>query len=220
MSYILTDDSGGRRRTSWLIGVVGAVLVLVVAAVLVLRPHSSTSGPAAAPTADTAPRIAWDVVGDEPVPLSPQHGPAQRSNGLAAGFTHDELGAALAAINIGARLTAEAGPAVYETTARQQCFGDVDTTIRQIRGARSSTPPGSTVPSEFFYKITKGDPSEDLVLVALAVATPQGTANGGFVGVTRTLQWRDGDWRMQVPLAPAQLTSSVASYHSLGSPDV
>jgi hypothetical protein len=52
--------------------------------------------------------------------VSAAHGPFETANGLAVGFSHDELGALLAAINISARLTGQAGPAVYETTARRQ----------------------------------------------------------------------------------------------------
>lgn len=223
MSYILNDGPPrtSRRRPALFIGGGIVLITLMVAAFLVGRDDGTpgTKEPAPSVGAPVAPVVTWSVVGDQPVPASPSHGPARTEGGLASGFSHDELGAVLAAINISTRLAGQAGPVVYESTARMQCFGDVDGTIASIRNQRSSAVPGSTVPGEVLYRITSGDPASDLVAISVALATPQSRSMGGFAELTRTLQWIDGDWKVQVPPAPPRLVTSVAGYASLGHPD-
>jgi hypothetical protein len=65
-----------------------------------------------------------------------------------------------------------------------------------------------------------GDPTGDLVLISIAGQTSESTAAGGYGQSLRTLRWDGNDWRLQVPLPPAQIISSVAGYQSLGKPDV
>ena len=109
---------------------------------------------------------------------------------------------------------------MYEAVARQQCVGDVDTALAQLRSTRSQAPPAATVATGYFYRVEGGDPTTDRVLVTIAADTPQARAAGGYAALTRTLRWIDGDWRMQVPNTPARLISSVATYHPLGAPRV
>jgi hypothetical protein len=139
---------------------------------------------------------------------------------LAKGFSHDALGAATAAINIGVRLTSEAGPQVYEATAREQCFGDIATEIEQIRNSFSSAPPGAAKPSEYWYKVTSGDPTGDLVLMSIALKTPESVARGGYAGLDMTMRWVDGDWKLQVPIARPSVIPNVQGFALLGRPNV
>lgn len=219
MSYILTDGSENprRRRPAILIGGSIALVALIVAAFLVGRDRATSESPVAPSVADRS-AITWSFVGDQPVPVAVGHGPAETAAGLAAGFSHDELGAVLAAVNISSRLAALAGPAVYESTARIQCVGDVDETIASIRNQRSDAIAGSTVPAEVFYRVTGGDPTSDLVSISIGLSTPQSRGMGGYAELSRTLHWIDGDWKMQVPPAPPRLVASVAGYMSLGGP--
>jgi hypothetical protein len=220
MSYITNDESGpgsGRLRRRMLFSAVAiGVVVLLVAAFLIGRQGAGPGEEKFAPPAGSGPAIAWVRLGTQPIPVSPTHGPAETGNGLGAGFSHDELGALLAAINIGARLTGQAGPAVYETTARQQCVGDIDAVISAIRSQPSTAANGSTTPTEYFYRLTSGNPRGDLVGITIAVATPQSRSLGGYTEVSRTLQWIDGDWKLQVPPPPPQLITSVNGWRSLG----
>lgn len=218
MSYIINDDADQReprRSLLWLPALGVLVLAVLVAAFLLGRGRGDGPTPVPAPPIGE-PAITWTKVGPQPVPNSALHGPTQTTNGLAAGFSHDELGAVLAAINISTRLTGDAGPAVYETTARQQCTGDIDTTISAIRDQTTSAVGGTTVPDEYLYRVTGGDPSGDLVAVSIAGSSPQSRNLGGYAELTRTLQWTDGDWKLQVPPAPPRLVSSVTGYTSLG----
>jgi hypothetical protein len=126
----------------------------------------------------------------------------------------------LAAVHIAARLNVDVGPTVYEAVARQQCVGDIAAALAQVHTARSQAPPAATVATAYFYRVDGGDPTSARVLVTIAADTPQARAAGGYAAFTRTLQWIDGDWRMQVPTAPARLIASVATYHPLGVPRV
>jgi hypothetical protein len=181
---------------------------------------ATASGGPAAPADLTAPVISWSIVGNEPVPTSPVHGPRNTEGGRAVGFTHDTLGAALAAVNIGTRLASEVGPQVYEATAREQCFGDVDSEITRIRDSVSTSPEGAAIHSEVWYKVASGDPRGDLVLISIAVKSPEATTLGGYAALDMTLRWVDGDWKMQVPLARPSIIPNVQGFTLLGRPNV
>ena len=220
MAYYITDTpTAGRGRRRLLVAIAAGLIVLVGLALLV-RPAGGGTRTAAPASAPAEPALSWALVGEQPVPTSPRAGPARTDGGVAAGFTHDELGAVLAAINIAARLNVDLGPTVYEAVARRQCVGDIDTALAQLRTTRSQAPPAATVATGYFYRVDGGDPATDRVLVSIAADTPQARAAGGYAAVTRTLRWIDGDWRMQVPSSPARLVSSVATYHPLGAPRV
>jgi hypothetical protein len=212
MSYILEPESPRRSPRTIPIAI---VLCLLAAAGLYLFGRATSSPAPTAPATDpAADRISWSQVGPWAVPTSPIHGPAQTADGLATGFSHDELGAALAAFNITYRLTSDAGPLVYETTARQQTYGGVAAAIAEIRGE----PTGGAAPTQFFYKVLTGDPTSDSVLLSLAVNSTD--ADGGYLTAQRSLRWENGDWRMAVPMPAAQNVSSLPGYRPLGTPHV
>ncbi len=110
---------------------------------------------------------------------------------------------------------------MYEATAREQCFGDVDTTLEQIRNSFSTAAAREPLnPVRIWYKVTSGDPTGDLVLISIAVKTPQSVASGGYARLDRTMRWVDGDWRMQVPPLRPLIIPSVSGYTLLGRPNV
>jgi hypothetical protein len=202
------------RSALWVGLAVVLVALLAVGAFFLGRGSggaSTSNTPVAAPS---APAIRWSVIGGIPVPVSSTGGPRNTEGGRATGFSHDALGAALAAVNISFRLVSDVGPQVYEPTVREQCFGDVDTTLEQVRHSPSIASPGSAT-SEFWYKILGGDPQGDLVLISIVVKTPQ---SGGYVGSDRTLRWVNGDWRMQVPPPQPSVIPTVSGYTLLGRP--
>jgi hypothetical protein len=220
VSYIVNDAPEGRGRGRRPILVALAVIVvLLVAAVAFLIGRGGEPDQAQTPisvigTGSTD--LTWQQVGAQPVPASPLHGPLRQSAGVVAGFSHDELGAALAAINISARLSSSAGAAVYEATARQQCVGDVERAIATSRSESASSSSGNA-PTEYLYRIS-GDPASEVVVVSIAAATPEATGMHGYAEITRTLQWIDGDWKLQVPVNRPRLISSTDGYRSLGGP--
>lgn len=218
MSYYQPQPT--KNRTLLWVGLAVVLLLVLALGAYVLGRSDGGTAVSSGPSASTSPAISWSIVGDEPVPASPVAGPRNSAGGLAKGFTHDTLGAALAAVNIGTRLASEAGPQVYEATAREQCFGDVDSEIEQIRDSVSTDPPAAAKYSEVWYKVASGDPAGDLVLMSIAVKTPQSTAGGGFAALDATMRWVDGDWKMQVPTARASITPTVQGFTLLGRPNV
>lgn len=191
------------------VGGVVVVLIAVAAFLVVSRP--------AAP-GQAAPSIAWSVVGEQPVPSSRDHGPHQSVNGLASGFSHDELGAALAAMHISSRLVASVPAAVAQTTARQQCFGDVAAYLERLDRSRTagvSSRPGS-VAGELYYRVVDGDPTGSLVRISLAAVTGEARTEGGYAELTRTLRWVDGDWHMELPPPARTVVASLSGYTPLG----
>ncbi len=217
MSYYQPQPT--KSRTALWVGLAVLLLVLAVGAYLLGR-DSGGAATSDSPAASTAPVISWSIVGDEPVPTSSVAGPRDTGGGLAKGFAHDTLGAAVAAVNISFRLASEVGPPVYEATVREQCFGDVNSELEQIRNSVSNAPPGADKPSEIWYRVVSGDPAGDLVLMSIAAKTPQSVAGGGYVGLDMTLRWVGGDWKMQVPSARASIIPSVSGYTLLGQPNV
>jgi hypothetical protein len=221
MSYYQHQPT--KSRTAIWVGLaVVLVALLAVGAYFLGRGQGSTAAAdrgSAAPVA-ASPAISWSIIGGSPVPVSSTHGPRHAEGGRATGFSHDALGAALAAVNISFRLASEVGPQVYEATAREQCFGDVDTTLQQIRNSISTASQESTTPSEFWYKVTGGDPTGDLVLISIAIKTPQSTAGGGYIVSDHTMRWVAGDWQMQVPPPRASIIPSVSGFTLIGRPHV
>ncbi len=216
MAFISGDGSRSprSRHTAVLIALPLAAL-LVVVAVLVGRATSDSTSVTDGPAPVVI--VRWDRVGGEPVPISAAHGPRRDGDGMATGFSHDELGAALAAIHISTRLTGAAGPLVYETTAREQCVDGSDATVAAIMTQSSEAVAGSTVASEFLYRVSGGAAGGDLVQVTIAARSPQATSQGGYAAFDRTLQWTGGDWRMQCPPPPPRLVISVDGFTTLGS---
>jgi hypothetical protein len=221
MSYYQPQPT--KNRTAVWVGLaIVVVALLAIAAYSLGRDHGSATtadGRPAAPVS-ASPVISWSNVGGSPVPVSHTNGPRHAGGGRATGFSHDALGAALAAVNISFRLASEVGPQVYEATAREQCFGDVDGTLEQIRSSTSTASQESTTPSEFWYKVTGGDPTGDLVLISIAIKTPQSTAGGGYIGSDHTMRWVAGDWQMQVHPPRASIIPSVRGFTLLGRPNV
>jgi hypothetical protein len=218
MSYYQPQPTTSRTGV-WIGLAVVLVAVLAVGAFLLGRNDGGTA-PAAGPAASTAPAISWSTVGDQPVPASPAAGPRHTEDGLSKGFSHDTLGAAVAAVNISFRLASKVGPQVYEATVREQCFGDVETEIQQIRDSFSSAPPGAAKPSEIWYRVTSGEPAGDLVLMSIAAKTPQSVERGGYARLEMTMRWVDGDWKLQVPLARPSIIPSIDGFTLLGRPNV
>ena len=192
MSYYQPQST--KNRTPVWVGLAIVLVALLATGAYFLGRNDSGAASAAGPAVSTDAAISWSIVGDEPVPASAVAGPRHTVGGLAKGFTHDALGAAIAAVNISFRLASEVGPQVYEATAREQCFGDVESEIEQIRNSFSNTPPGAAKPSSIWYRVASGDPAGDLVLIAIAAKTPQSVERGGYARLEMTMRWVDGDW--------------------------
>ncbi|MDN5855834.1 MAG: hypothetical protein L0K86_23940 [Actinomycetia bacterium] len=149
---------------------------------------------------------------------SQRHGPFHEFDGLAIGFSHDELGAAVAATHIGPRIIAAAGTTVVEATLVQQCWGEV--TAARERLAATLPRPDTAVredltPTALYFRVISGDAGGDHVVVSL-LAAAQSRAMGGYSRVDATLQWVGDDWQLRVPVRRPSLYPDTAGYQLLG----
>jgi hypothetical protein len=140
------------------------------------------------------------------------HGPAVNIDGRAFGFRHDELGAAIAASNITARLSAGASTAIVRSTLTHQCWSDV-------AGPPSAVPPGPTpgrTTREMYYRVLAGDPDGDSVLISLLADSGRSHDLGGYTRVDAVLRWSDDDWQLKVPLPTPMVRTTAEGYTLLG----
>lgn len=208
-----TDDRRARRRRHALAaaGLTTSLLVLGVAL--------------SVPTDQAEVVVPSDAVSLVRVPggvaaVSQRHGPILAADGRAAGFTHDELGAALAASNLAPRVSSAAGPRIYEATLAEQSWGDPVGMLARLRAelpASDSAAAGpATAARSLHYRIIAGDPRGDYVVVSLLADTDQARSAGGVARVDLTLRWDDGDWRLRVPTPRPSLHPDTTGYVLLG----
>ena len=149
---------------------------------------------------------------------SSRHGPFEQQNGCASGFTHDSIGAAVAATHIGARVTAAAGPEIAMATIAAQCWGDLAGARRRL-GAQlplpATLPQPEYAPVALWFRVLAGDPTGEQVVVSLLADTPQSRAAGGLARVDATLRWSGDDWQLRVPTARASVHPSTDGYELL-----
>lgn len=169
-------------------------------------PVSTTSSPS--PSA-VVPDITFDSYDGAALPVSRSHGPFHRDHGLARGFTHDQLGAALAAANLVARCSARVGPSVYEPTIKQQALSvpaDVFDALHEqyelARDGAGSVGDGEMVlapgaPRIIGYRIQVYSATSPTVVHLLTTGTT--TQGAVLVDSAITVQWIDGQWKIQVP---------------------
>jgi hypothetical protein len=176
-------------------------------------------------TRDHPPNPPVDTVELVPVPggvgaVSRLHGPNVAESGRAHGFVHDEMGAAIAASNLAPRVSAAAGPEVYEPTILEQTFGDSSGTLAVIRADTFPPPldaaPTPTIAESIYYRVIGGDPDGEYVVVSLLADTEQARALGGLARIDLTLRWVDSDWRLRVPIPEASLRPDARGYILLG----
>lgn len=136
------------------------------------------------------------------------------------GFTHDELGAALAASNLAPRVSSAARPAIYEATLAEQSWGDPTAMLARLRAELPASDSAATGPTtaaqSLYYRIIAGDPRGDYAVVSLLADTEQADGAGGLARIDLTLRWDDGDWRLRVPTPRPTLHPDTTGYVLLG----
>lgn len=148
-----------------------------------------------------------------------RHGPFRIDGMRASGFSHDALGAALAASHISPRITTAAGAAVTGPTLAEQCFGDTDDAQAALDTALplSDSPAGDDLtPVSLHYRVIAGNPFGDHVVVSLLADTPQARSQGGLSRVDPTMRWSGQDWQLRVPVRRPSLQPDTIGYALLG----
>lgn len=191
--------------------------VLCLAAIFTATLSCATTPPAVDVVAPD--RVVLEAVPGGIAASSQRHGPFHEFDGRAIGFSHDELGAALAATHIGPRITTAAGTPVVEATLVQQCWGDV-TAARQ--GLATTLPRPDTAerddltPTALYFRVIYGDAAGDNVVVSLLADTAQSRAMGGYSRVDAALRWGGDDWQLRVPARRPNLHLDIDGYRLLG----
>ena len=150
--------------------------------------------------------------------VSDRHGPFAVASGRASGFSHDALGAAIAATNIGARVTAAAGPDVALPTIAEQSWGDLQAARRAVgwlipRGDAAADP--NLLPATLWFRVLSGDPTGEQVRVSVLADTPQARLAGGLARVDATLRWSGRDWHLRVPVSQPTVHPTTDAYQLL-----
>jgi hypothetical protein len=224
-----------RPRWLWLVGIGAAVAVVAGAAAIGYSQNwGKDSGPGTAAPSSSAPAdggLGGDVVTEDPgsdnganavswkglkfehfhgsrVPVSPLYGPKRHSDTQASGFAHNTGGAVMAAVHLGMRASAQAGPDTYGPTVEKQMTGDTTTYLAELdksyQEARESSGLPDGEPLRIYtqvigYAPPAADPGGDEATVTLLVRGPNrsgGTIMGDF---PVTMEWADGDWKMMAP---------------------
>ncbi|MFD1521455.1 hypothetical protein [Pseudonocardia yunnanensis] len=150
---------------------------------------------------------------------SSRHGPFHEFNGRATGFSHDDLGAALAATHIGARTAPAAGTEVLAATLDEQCWGDVARARERLFTAlpRPDAPPREAVSATaMYFRVIAGDPRGEFVVLSLLAETPQPRARGGLSRVAVAMRWSGRDWQLRVPVPGPSVYPDTTGYRLLG----
>lgn len=171
-------------------------------------PAASTAGagfPVTPPS--TAPDgVTWQLVGQVAVPVSAKAGPKRVDGGTASGYTHDPVGALIAAGQISTRAGFSAGRQSWEPTIQQQFVpsADRDRLLAALRNAAAAPAQPGELSQIAGFQYQSYTP--DAAVVGLAMRAPAaGTPRYHILSLT--LLWRDGDWWMQAP--PGGLWTSV-----------
>jgi len=150
---------------------------------------------------------------------SSRHGPFHEFSGRATGFSHDEVGAALAATHIGARTAPAAGTDAVTATLDEQCWGDVARARERLFTAvpRPDAPPQDAVgATAMYFRVIAGDARGEFVVLSLLADTPQARALGGLSRVDATMRWSGRDWQLRVPVPRPSVYPDTTGYRLLG----
>jgi hypothetical protein len=187
------------------------VLMMGITAVLVgLRQGSSPDVQADAATTDSSvpsmtppPEITWSAVGGVPLPTSLTHGPRNDRDGLAAGFSNSEPGAALAAVHLLIRTGPTVGPAVFEPTIASQATGANVAALKLTTSelyADSSASPGTASGTQILgYRVESYASSPGSATVDVVLTSPALRETDRSLQTTVSLEWINGDWWIVAP---------------------
>jgi hypothetical protein len=227
-----------RRRTLPVAAMAAIILGAGLTLIATARPSGSggTAGrpaPSDTPATLTAPAsparpqlpqvtltgLRWsDFYGVE-LPYSPQAGPHDTRDGLAAGFADSPLGALLAAVNIAVRANAQWGPAIFGPEIRSHATGpgaaallatcqaayDQASHTAHVTGGQ---PLGDVDVAEEAFRWITYTPA--MAVLDLVSAGPGSQGTIVRVSIQLSLLWHRADWMLSVPPGGDWRTSASA----------
>lgn len=143
-------------------------------------------GVATTGAADTPPEVEWTVVGNFPVPGSPEVGPGETTeDGLRTCYQRTPEGALVAAVNyMGAATDARLLIPAYEYSTAEGPGRE-----RAIALAREQDGAGSNRASVVGYRVLGYDGETAKIDLALQLES------GQYLSVVNDMVWEDGDWK-------------------------
>ncbi len=159
------------------------------------------------------PPVGWAIVGAYRVPVSATLGPAVVADGLARGFARTTTAAVIAAANIAARTTPEAGPEVFTATIEAQVFdpkGDAFSRAvtagyqrRHHTGTHGKDPPArlriATVAGYRIEATEPATPARERCLTGVVLHLLLRLPHRGYRDLRLRVRWLYRDWRLYPP---------------------
>lgn len=168
------------------------------------RPVAPTPGEAATEgPLLVAPKVDWQLFAGVPLPYSRTAGPTQVDGPIYSGYERSQIGALIAAAQLGTRYLLTPGDGWREVLERQVLPGVGRDTFARLRaGVDGQDPPGTYgQPAGFRFAAFTPD-------VAVVQEVTRFPLSGNLQVTTTTLKWADGDWRLE--LQPDGSTSPTA----------
>jgi hypothetical protein len=167
-----------------------------------VRADAATTA-SAVPSTTPPPDITWSAIGGVPLPTSRTHGPRSDRDGLSAGFSNSEPGAALAAVHLLIRTGPTVGPAVFEPTIGSQATGANVAALKLATNelyADTSASPGTDSGTEVLgYRVESYAASPGSATVDVVLTSPALRQTDRSLQTTVSLEWLKGDWWIVAP---------------------
>jgi len=137
----------------------------------------------------TAPTTSWRTVGTATIPFAPTtFGPGELvADEVPTCFAHSPTGALYAATSIGGLAAARNFTAIYEHLSAPGPGLD------KLLAAPATSEPTTASGQTYGYQFLSYTGDVAVITVAFLVS------NGAYVSWPMTLQWIDGDWKLQIP---------------------
>lgn len=197
-----------RRNRRWIIAAAVVALALTGGGIgigLALSGGSNEGG-------SRSPDIRWINYHGARLPVSGRHGPSHLKNDRAWGFSHDRMGAVMAATHIAMRTDSTVGPEVFRPTIRRQVTGAfrpvlADTAIRnyKIQRRKANIAPGEPLPATSQAQITGYRVERYSPRSAVVHVLDRGQSSRGPVAadIAVELRWsgpaKSGRWKVVAP---------------------
>lgn len=211
--------TGATAGTVWVTAMAGTSVARPAPSPAVLPGGESTPAPTGSPvTASSAPPAAvaaapadvgpvepllsrapagvrWELFLGVAVPLSDSDGPRERRGPVQAAFSRTQVGALLAAAQIGVRRVVTPDVEGLRAVALQQLAPGPgrDAHLRLVAGLRDHNTPAGGYAQYCGFRLLAFTP--DVAVISLATRSRQGVLQAE----TDTLRWSGGDWKLELP---------------------